>query len=102
MCKYILLFTVNQPLFLAVAERFDSAFSLHSVTAAAELLRVHHLLSFMYLCVSGASALFMLFNPVFQILSVSRVIAAVFAKKDVDIVSHRLSTHSCHELTLLV
>jgi len=101
MHAYILLLAVNQLLFLAVAERFDFAFSLHSFTAAAELLHVYHLLSFMNSCISGASALLVLFNPVFQILGISSVIAAVFAKKDVDIVSHRLSTLGCHELTLL-
>ena len=101
MHAYILLLAVDQSLFLVVAERFDSAFSLHSLTAAAELLHVYHHLSFMRSCISGALALFMLFNPVFQILGVSSVIAAVFAKKDVNIVRHPLSTHSCHELTLL-
>ena len=97
----ILLLAVNQSLFLVVAERFDSAFSLHSLTATAELLHVYHLLSFMNSCISGALTLLVLFNPVFQILGISSVIAAVFAKKDVNIVRHPLSTHSCHELTLL-
>jgi hypothetical protein len=97
----ILLLAVNQSLFLVVAERFDAAFSFHSLAAAAELLYVYHLLSFMNSCISGALALLVLFNPVFQILGVSRVIAAVFAKKDVDIVRHRPSTHGCYELTLL-
>jgi len=97
----ILLSAVNQSLFLVVAERFDSAFSLHSLTASAELLHIYHLLSFMNSCISGTLALLVLFNPVFQILGVSSVIAAVFAKKDVDIVRHRLSTHGCYELKLL-
>ena len=97
----ILLLAINQSSFLFVAQRFDFSFSLHSLTAAVELLQVYHLLSFTHSCISRALTLFVLLNPVFQILGVSSVVATIFAEKDVNIVRHPLSTHSYHEQTLL-
>ena len=85
---------VYQPLLLAVAEGFNLSFSLHGIATAVELFYIHYLLRSVHSCVSGALTLFMLFNPMFHVFSVSSVIATVFTKKDVNIIRHPSSTHS--------
>ena len=76
-----------------MVERFDFLFSLHSFTTPVELLYVHCLFRLVHSCVSGALTFFMLFNAMFHVFSVASVVAAVFTKKDVNIVGHPLSTH---------
>jgi len=85
---------VYQPLLLAVAERFNLSFSLHSISTAVELFHVHYLLRSVHSRVSGALTFFVLFNPMFHVFSVSSVVATVFTKKDVNVIGHSSSTHS--------
>ena len=67
-----------------MAERFNLSFSLHSLAAAVELLFVHYLLRFMHPRISGALTLLVSSNSAFHVLGVSSVVAAIFAKKDVN------------------
>lgn len=83
-----------------MTERFDFSFSFHCFAAGIELFDVYNLLKFTRSRVSGALALLVLFNPVFQILGVSSVIGAIFTKKDVDIVGHPLPTPSYNKQPL--
>jgi hypothetical protein len=85
---------VYQPLLLAVAERFNLSFSLHSIGTAVEFFHIHYLRRSVHPCVSGALTLFVLFNAMFHVFSVSSVVGTVFAKKDVNVIGHSSSTHS--------
>ena len=85
---------VYQPLLLAVAERFNFSFSLHSIATAVELFHVHYFRRLVHPRVSSALTFFVLFNAMFHVFSVSSVVATVFAEKDVNVIGHSSSTHS--------
>jgi hypothetical protein len=85
---------VYQPLLLAVAERLNLSFSLHGTATAVELFHIHYLRRFVHPRVSSALTFPMLFNAMFHVFSVSSVVAAVFTKKNVNVIRHSSSTHS--------
>jgi len=85
---------VCQPLLLAVAERFNLPFSFHGIASAVELFHVHYLRRLVHSRVFCALTFFMLFNSMFHVFSLSSVVAAVFTKKDVNVIGHSSSTHS--------
>jgi len=72
-----------------VVERFDFLFSLHGFAASVELLCVHCLLRLVHSCVSGTLTFSVLFNAMFYVFGVTSVVAAIFTKKDVNIVRHQ-------------